>query len=367
MQCRNMIKIGMSSAASWAWGTSLVMGMQIAQEKGDGAFWIWAIANALTLAVFGWLYNHDKIKPEIYKSKFVKCIAIVIQMFCLVVQLNFINQILGDLIDNSTLTYVITFAVGAIFVLAMYHKGLIASIFTDVIQWAIALLSIAIIIIVGACQGVPNIDMAVSATSDITWGIWSALVLFAGPIGDVQHWQRAEADKTKKGYYVGAMFFFVYMCLIYGMAHYEFNSLMSIILLVAVLCVTTSTIDSIAVAMHEMGNKKVGTLVCMLICVGWGLLASIGMVSLWSSFGVIRVVFAVGILILPFCAMRRLNVGLPVLTATLVTIIAFTYLGNIGIDNVFGKLCMVTALAMLVYLFASLFKGTSTLLIKERT
>lgn len=27
-------RIGASSAASWAWGTSLIMGQQIAQEKG---------------------------------------------------------------------------------------------------------------------------------------------------------------------------------------------------------------------------------------------------------------------------------------------------------------------------------------------
>ena len=362
---RTILKIGLSSAASWAWGTSLIMGQQIAQEKGSEAFWIWALVNALTLAVFAWLYNHKKIKPEIYKSKLVKSIAIVIQMFCLVVQLNFINQILMSLIDDSMVSYALTFIIGSIFILGMYGKGLRASIFTDVFQWIIAIITIFIILAVAIIQDAPHIQLAVSDGSDITWAVWSALVLLAGPIGDVQHWQRAESDNTGKGYYAGAVFFFMYMCLIYAMAHFEFNGLMNMILLITVLCITTSTIDSIAVAMHEMGNKKIGTIVCMAICVGWGLLASIGMVQLWSSFGVIRVVFAVGILILPLCAMRKYEIVMPTLVMTLVTITIFTALGSIGIDNVFGILCMITALAMVAYLFASLFKGTSTLLIKE--
>ena len=54
-------KIGASSAASWAWGTSLIMGQQIAQEKGIIAWIIWAVCNTLTLALFGWLYNKKKM------------------------------------------------------------------------------------------------------------------------------------------------------------------------------------------------------------------------------------------------------------------------------------------------------------------
>lgn len=42
----------MSLAASWAWGTSLVVGMQIIQEKGIIPFLIWAVANSLALPLF---------------------------------------------------------------------------------------------------------------------------------------------------------------------------------------------------------------------------------------------------------------------------------------------------------------------------
>ena len=49
----NGVKLGVSAAASWAWGTSLIVGMEIAQTKGLAAWGIWVTANAATLAVFG--------------------------------------------------------------------------------------------------------------------------------------------------------------------------------------------------------------------------------------------------------------------------------------------------------------------------
>lgn len=355
------LKIGASAAASWAWGTSLIMGQQIAQEKGAIAFWIWAIANSLTLAIFGWLHNKNVIKPEIYRSKAIKVIAITTQMFCLLVQLNFINQTLGNYIPSRAIAYIITFVVGAIFVLAMYKKGLPTSIFTDVFQWFIALGAIVAILVIGNVQNAEHYSIIAQSGSNAIWGVWSAVVLISGPIGDIQHWQRAEADKTKCGYYLGAAFFFVYMCLIYAMAHFKFNATMDTILIIAVLCVTTSTIDSIAVAMHEMKSKRLGTIISLAICAGWGILAEIGMINLWSSFGVIRYMLAASIIILPLLAKKRRVANTAILLAIAASVVAFIALGSIGVDNVFGIICVGVAAIMYAYLVVCMIARKSDL------
>lgn len=49
--------LGTSIAISWAWGTSLILGMEIARTQGIETFAIWATANCLTLAIFGLLYK----------------------------------------------------------------------------------------------------------------------------------------------------------------------------------------------------------------------------------------------------------------------------------------------------------------------
>lgn len=290
------IRLGVSAAASWAWGTSLIVGMEIAQSKGLLAWFIWATANCLTLVFFGELTRRGVLGRHVFDKLLVKWSAILVQVFCLVIQLNIINQVVLQFGASPMVSYLIATAVGVFFTLLMYRRGLETSILTDNYQWAITMLSIVAIVAVGVWQGVPRVVYPTSATSDILWGIWSAVILMSGPIGDVQHWQRAETSGRGKAYAWAALFFAIYMGLVLVMSMFQFNALMSAILFIAVLGVTSSTIDSIAVALHEVANKKVGTVVALFICVFWGVFAKMGIVELWSKAGVYRVAFALLIL-----------------------------------------------------------------------
>lgn len=346
---KDFFKIGCSSAASWAWGTSLIMGQQIAQEKGIIAWVIWAVCNSLTLALLGLLFNKQVITKDLYNRKEVKGIALIIQLFCLLVQLNFINQQFLLITGSKAGAYLITLAIGIAFILLVYRKGLPTSIKTDVVQWLGAILSIIAIIIIGIITGAPMQEFAKTSSSGILWGIWSGLILFAGPIGDVQHWQRAEADSSKKGYYLGAVLFAMYMCLILGMAFFKFTMIMNIILLCAVLCVTTSTIDSIAVALHELGNKRVGTGIALVLCIAFGLFVQMGMLQLWSSFGVIRFAFAVGILLLPLALNGKMRIVFPLIVLSYGLMIFFALNGQITINSIVGIISFVIATIILLY------------------
>ena len=337
------IKIGLSGAASWAWGTSLIMGQQIAQERGIVAWIIWAVCNTLTMALFGWLFNKGFIKKDIYESMFVKVIAIVIQLFCLLVQLNFINQQLSIISGSEKIGMVGTMAIGVVFVLIVFRHGLRISVLTDVFQWLIA--SVAIFVILGVaiytkCQFA---DFVPTTGSGVMWGVWSGLILFAGPIGDVQHWQRAEADISKKGYYYAALFFGIYMLQILGMAFFQFNQIMNIILLVAVLCVTTSTIDSISVALHKIGNKYIGTCVAICICISFPVFVKMGMLDLWSSFGVIRYAFAIMILLAPLAKLKKISITLPVVIVAVAIAVYFAITGQIVANSVAGIISLACA------------------------
>lgn len=296
----NHVKIGMSSAASWAWGTSLIVGMQIVQQKGLIAWLLWALANSITLAVFGELSRRGILGRQVFNLKPVKWAALVIQCFCLVIQMNIIFEVLQGFGFSWWGSYGISSCIGVVFTLWMYRYGLTTSIKTDVWQWVIALISILSIIGVGLYTSMPLVIFPESTTSDIAWGVWSACILLSGPIGDVQHWQRSEIDKGGSGYRLGAVFFAIYMALIFAMAHFQFNPLMNAILLVAVLCITSSTIDSIAVAMHEISNKMLGSCVALFICLFWGVFAQFGVLSLWSHAGIYRVAFALIILYLGY-------------------------------------------------------------------
>lgn len=230
-------KIGFSGAASWAWGTSLIMGQQIAQEKGIIAWIIWAICNSLTLALLGFLYNKNLISTKVFNRKEVKTIALIIQLFCLLVQLNFINQQFLKLIGNSTIAYLITILIGFTFTLIVFRKGL-----------------------------------------------------------------------------------------------------------------PTSTIDSIAVATHKIKNKSVGTIISLIMCIAWGLFVKMGMINLWSSFGVIRFAFAVGILVLPICLKGNVKVAIPISLIAFSAMVMFSVLGQISITNIAGMISFAIATSIIIWL-----------------
>lgn len=281
------IKMGLSICFSWAWASSLVIGQSIAIDRGIVPFLIWAIANTLTLGLFGVLFRKGLFTEGMFKNKVFKSFAIIIQAFCLIINLNILNQLIGN--------YWITTAIGLFFILLMYPRGLIASILTDQVQGIITFVVLVGIIALGLFSGGTVAAHPVNSDGGVLWALWSACILLTSPFGDVQMWQRARVNAG--GFWWATLFFGLYMVLIFIMSMFEFNAAMNIMLLVACLAVTTSTIDSIAVAMHEVSNKKVGTGLAVFLCLFWGVFKEMGIVELWSTIGIYRVAFCVTVLI----------------------------------------------------------------------
>lgn len=278
--------MGLSICFSWAWASSLVIGQSIAIERGVIPFLIWAIANTLTLGLFGVLFKKGIFTERIFKNKVFKSFAIVIQAFCLIINLNILNQ----LIDS----YWLTTAIGLVFIALMYPRGLLASVMTDQVQGVITYAALIGIICFGFGSGAEVSTHIINSDGGVLWALWSACILLTSPFGDVQMWQRARVNSG--GFWWATLFFGLYMVCIFVMSMLEFSPAMNVMLLVASLAVTTSTIDSIAVAMHEVSNKKVGTALAVFLCLFWGVFKEMGIVELWSTIGIYRVAFCVTVL-----------------------------------------------------------------------
>lgn len=287
--------LGTSIAISWAWGTSLILGMQIAQQKGLEAFLIWAIANCLTLGIFGILYKQKIIFPRVLDQRIVQIFTSLIQCFCLIIQLKILNETLLNFTTPLN-SYLLTAGFGCILTIWMYKRGLSASIFTDLFQGILTISLLIISLIYCWNQGIETIPSTYSSGSDILWGIWSACILLCGIMTDIQHWQRAEVNKDGHAFEAATLFFALYLLCVLLLSKFKFDSTLNTLLLFTVIGVTTSTIDSIAVALHRNFGRKLGTLIGLGICLSFGLLIQLSVLSIWSYFGVIRVGLACYIL-----------------------------------------------------------------------
>jgi len=283
------IKMGVSLAASWAWGVSIVVGMQIFQEKGLAAFAIWAVFNSLALLVFGTLAlkakNDDITLQSISGSKIVYWLGLVIQFFSILVNLTALKLAAGYIGIRQDLFMLIICAAVISYV---WRGGLKASINTDLLQYGawIILLGIALI-------GAKNGHVITSGLRDIGWAAWSVVLVLAAPFLDQQLWQRRFALKgeTIKPFVLGSGLFAVYMVLVGLAAYYRIGGLL---IGLTILMVGASTLDSafIAVACYSERHGKLLFLVLAgLACLV--LLLNIGMLEIWTTYATLRVPFAV--------------------------------------------------------------------------
>lgn len=297
----NVFQLGTSIAFSWGSAASLLFGMQIMQQRGLTAFLLWAIPNALCMSVFGYLYHKGWLKlfpqilPSIY-NKLIKVVMIVFQIVFLLFQLRLLQGYFFDLTQNLQYSYIISSLITALFVLIVYHKGLQRSISTDVWQGWITIVSIFAFVCYCLLTSVPTHVIPVSTESDIMWGLWASSAYIFAIIVDLQHWRRADIDSTGKAFYAASAIFGLHLLGVALLSQFVLPSTIQLLLIIPVLGLATSTIDSIAVAMHECFNKQVGTGVCLFLCAFWWVINE-GSFFIWNSMGAIRLIGAALIII----------------------------------------------------------------------
>lgn len=292
------ILYAMSLAASWAWGVSLVVGMQTIQTKGIIPFSIWAIANSMALPLFGLIAFRIKRLKDVISTKLVCLINTIIMIFCLWIQMNAIYQYVCTLPHtNETFVRIITIVIALIMAVILFRDGLVKSIYTDNILWYICYGVLIILFIVACATKVECYDITlVSNEKEIRWALKSCLILFSGPIMNIQNWQMADKlnkEKKMKAHYLAGVLFAVYMIFVSMLAQFKFSGLMNIFLVIIVLCVALSTMDSAIVAMQKIAGKKVGLGIALITIASWVFVIPMGVMDLWTTIGNARYIAAI--------------------------------------------------------------------------
>lgn len=281
------VKMGVSLAASWAWGVSIVVGMQIFQEKGLAAFVIWAGGNSLALLLFGALALRVKsgiTLRDVTGSKPIYWFAFMIQFF----------SVLANLTALKIAAYVLGFppilfiACACVVVISYaWWGGLKASIETDLLQFAIwMILLLAALLLSKGRDG-----EVVLVSGNIGWASWGALTLIAAPFLDQQLWQRRFALKkdSLKSFGIGSLCFAVYMVLVAMAAFYRVGG---VVIGLVILMVAMSTLDSafMSIACYARGSRRRGCLLALVVfIVAFAcLMLDIGLLNLWTFYSSLR-------------------------------------------------------------------------------
>jgi hypothetical protein len=283
----------MSLAASWAWGTSLVVGMQTIQEKGIIPFLIWAIANSLALPLFGFIAYRIPNLSKVVNSKIVTFFTTIVMVFCLWIQMNAIYQYLNNLnFITDIASKIISIAIMIFMVIALYKDGLVKSIFIDNPLWFLCYALLFVLLILGFVFQVERYSLvSVVNQKEISWALNSCIILFSGPIMCIQNWQMAEklkAENKMKAHYTAGLLFALYMAFVGCLGYFHFNGIMNIILVLVVLCVSLSTADAAIVGLQKIAGKKIGVIIALIAIALWNFVSSMGVMGLWTTMGNMR-------------------------------------------------------------------------------
>lgn len=281
----------LSLAASWAWGVSIIVGMQTVQTKGLVPFLIWAVANSLALPLFGVIAFRIKKLEQVINKKIVQVFTTAIMVFCLWIQMNSIYEefmATGFLPEN--VSKIITILLSIAMAVYLYHDGLNRNIRVDKVLWILCYAVLLIMTVLGLVSKTETYPLqSYTGSDDLRWAWNTVPILFAGPIMNIQNWQMADKLRTEgrveKAHILAGIFFGIYLGIVFILSRFQFSPVMNLVMVLAIMCIALTTMDAAVVGMQKIGGRKIGLALALVTVIAWPLVIPMGVLNLWTFMG----------------------------------------------------------------------------------
>ena len=301
------LQMAITIAASWAWGVSIVVGMQVFKDKGIVAFAIWAAANSITLMVFGYLSSmvcKDAIKlADVLPEKLAKPYVLVtylIQFFSMLVNMTAIKLACSMLGYGGYWWLAISALVFAgVFVGGFSHvsKG-------NVVKFIMWMVLLVIAIIVSGDEPV----IVPSDLGDITWALYGAMILLCAPILDQQMWQRRASFKTigVMPFAMASVLFGAYMTLVALTAAMGYAGfLVAFIIFLVAGSTLASAVSAVSSFHKEIKTARISMFFAFSAAAA-SMVLSLSVLQVWVIYGSLRIPFAlIAFYVIVFAAKNR--------------------------------------------------------------
>lgn len=277
------IKLGISMAASWAWGVSLGVSFSILQTRGLIPFIIWGLFNTAAMTIYGLYVLKNPGYLRFTQNRAIKLSMAIIQLFAIWINI----KIMYDFLFDPVIPLVL--ALGII-ILTIENKFRF-SVESDQVQFMIMMIGLLAVIRFGKSEWETKLVMG----ADYNWALWGGICLLAGPFLDAQHFQRAEKAENIRPFLIGSITFGVYLSLV--LAAFMINQ-KSIILIVIVIAVATSTIDSAVASLQYLTGNFVAGILSIVALLTWPLFMTNTAAEIWSWYASGRVFIVIPLIIL---------------------------------------------------------------------
>lgn len=286
----NSFTMGMSLAASWAWGASFAVTLALFETLGIVPALIWVTMNIMALPIFGYVYGRLPSFKELKENCwFVKPAMIFLMIASTWMNMQALYMIAIRIGINSWDATVGTLILSSSIVAMIAYGGLKWSILSDIWQYALMVVGVVILNFI-AVNNFPQLAMG---WEHIPFALWIGFTLWAGPLLDAMHYERHAVSKNpKEAFNTGGPLFGLYILLVAALAFFggAQSLVFGAIMLFTVAMVSTSTLDSAASAFQYLVGKRWGMAAAALSVATWPLIVPMGVINLFTFYGTFRTV-----------------------------------------------------------------------------
>ncbi len=291
-------RLAASSATSWSWGVSVIFGMLFMQTKGAVPAAAWMAGNILALPALGFFRTYVPLSQRWLDLRAFYFLFLLMEYFAIILNLNGIKAALGGGIEFATYSFIegnslltVIILLGLFLVWFIHKYGFRGSVLTDNWQYGIQLGGVIILAVCAFFLG-SGVSVEAFKPGGADWALFGFAGVLAGPFLAGQQWERINAIPREiafKVYSMAGLLFGIYMAFVFiAGLYFTKHILLGAILVVIVLAIATSTIDSAISAMQFIVRKfglsyKVGSLLALVSILSWPIVSDLGVVRIWNT------------------------------------------------------------------------------------
>lgn len=287
-----------SICATWANAGSLLNGVTMARGKGTLPFLIWAIGNTLACIVFGLVAPRIPKLRDVFRARIAKIIVGLMCPFQCWISMNGIQTVFADTPLGYGLGVGIALAIGLLFIVILWHFGVIRNVLTDHFSWVIVYAMVFALSVVALVRGGATVNLAWGA-ENVGNGIKNAILLIPGAFlypyyFELLDYNEKNEDGTAavnmpKAFVLGGVAFGVYLVFIYIMSLTELSAAGMIVRAVLVTFIAMSSLSSFLFSIYLTFGRKLGLAINIATVAAWQFLIPLGVMGAWTLMASIRI------------------------------------------------------------------------------
>lgn len=291
----------LSIAASWAGAGSLMNSATMAKTIGVVPALIWCIFNTLACIVFGLVIWKLPTVRELMRTKSCRFVLALFSIFQIWLCMTALHEAWASTPLGSSGGLILTYVITAVFILALYKKGIIANILTDDGGMYIIYLLVAVLAgISWMTSGSSTEGLKLGLEAENIWqGLYKGLLLLPGPFTypyffKLLDYNDSNDDRVKncditKAFILGGVGFGIYLVFAFSLIFTTVSPALNICKAVLLSVLAISSLSSFIYSEFAVFGKKAGLGINVFALLAWILVAPLGVMGVWTLMAESRV------------------------------------------------------------------------------